>query len=391
MPPGQTISPQEPGSAEPVSSAAPQTPLTQPQPSRSYRKIIIIAVAVAVLAALGGAGFAFNQKRVANQKFSQLAADIKRQELDGLDQYAKVASITNDLGNMIDLATSDNPPADIAQKLTGKVSTLKSSVDGSCSAKSADLTESKINDRVSGVKLNADQEKYVSDMKDVISGLEGTGYSNAGMCTDGPALVSFADNFSKILPGLNALGKVGDSPTPAQLQELKKYADLKLTDDASLKAKLPQTWQMLTDLQAVISGTYNTLNAVANNDYSGALLYGTQLEQLSAKLQTDMSNFTAEINSLDKAENAAATKASLAEISAIEYQKNKGIANPDMQLDLAVPSFRIADASITSYDDEHDHYPAGTSVNDIAGLDENMQKLKDKDLLKNLTYSGLGS
>lgn len=190
---------------------------------------------------------------------------------------------------------------------------------------------------------------------------------------------------------MNVLGKIGDNPTPAQLEDLKKYADVKLSDEASLKAKLPQTWQMLTDLQAIITGSYNTLNAVANDDLSTALLYGGQLEALGTKMQTDLSNFTAEINSLDKTENAAATKASLTEISAIEYQQSRGASNPDMQLDMAVPSFRIADASVVNYDDEHDHYPAGASADGIAGLDENMQKLKDKNLLKNLTYTSLGS
>jgi len=391
MPPNQTISPESSGQHPPNPPVINPSMNLGPASPKPYKKIIMVLLGVVILALLGGAAYAFNQKRVTNQKFNALAADIKKQELDGLRQYAKVASITNDLGNMLDLATSDNPPSDITQKLTSKVTTLKSSIDASCDAKSDDLTKSRINTRISGLKLSAAQKKYVSDIKEVLSGLEATGYSNVGMCTDGPALVSFADNFAKILPGLNALGEVSANPTPTQLEKFKEYADVKLSDEASLKAKLPQTWQLLKDMQEMIKISYNILSAGTSGDFATILRYATQLDSLTTTLQTDLANFNAEVNGLDKAENSAATKASLAEIAAIEYQESHNVSNPNMQLDKSVPGFRIADASITDYDDAHNHYPSGTSVNDIAGLDDNMRKLKDKNILKNLTYTSLGS
>ena len=199
MPPNQVIPPQGP-----AAGSAPQVveSIVPPQPSsgKPYKKIVIILAVVVALAALGGGAYAFNQKRTTTKKFNQLAADIKKQELDGLSRYTKAASITNDFGNMINLATGDNPPADIAQQLSGKVSTLRDAVNTSCSAKDSDLTASIIDTRVKGLRLDADQQKYVSDMKDVIGGLQNTEYSNVGMCASGPAFVSFADNFAKLMP-----------------------------------------------------------------------------------------------------------------------------------------------------------------------------------------------
>lgn len=383
---------------EPVVSApyGPSAPLP-PTPKKSKKGLLVATLAVLLVLVLGSGGalgYMYYQKQMAAKEFNDIALQVKTQELAGARNYVKVAATVDELAPLMAFDGSSGINQNVATTLNKNADSIAAAAAASCKAKASDLTPAAIDQKMKGLPLNDPQKRYISDMKQVIDGLSQSQYSNAGICREGPAFAAMVHNLANVLPGLSLLVSVGGGsmPTDAQMNTLKAFTNASLIGEADMQPLVPQTVKFLKDIQAMMGDLYYELAAVKAGDMSSALTYDTKISDLSGQLSTDSQNMDTEVKNLDKADNDAATKASLTEIAAIDYQTGHKTANANMQLDYALPAFRIAEAAVTSYSDAHSgSYPYGSSIESLAGIDSNLQQLQKAGHLKNLAYSSQGS
>lgn len=403
MPPADTQpSPNQPQIITPGQPPTPAGPVTSgpitaspPPAGRSLKKIIALVVGLVILVVAAGISFTMYQKSAATKKFNSFAAKVTKQENDGADRYVKVAGIVNDFGQLLDISTDGNTTGG-TDKLTAKLNGLKTDVNQACQDKAGDITAANFDQPTKGLKLNANQKKYLADWKTVISNLESSDYSNAGLCSDGQLLVIVANNMLKFVPGIQTLTDIENSasgePTAAQLESLKSFTTIEISDQDKLSASLPHTATFLGDLKSLMSDLYNEASAEQRGDNAAVQRYLNDILTISDSFDKTSAAVDDEISAYDQKINDGAISASKAELAGIEYQNGHKSGNANMQLDPALPAFRIVEASISNYSDKHDSaYPHASNVAGLADIDSTIKGLKDKGYLKDFTYTSTGA
>lgn len=369
-------------------------PTVAEKPDRPLKKLIIAGVVMAVLVVAGIVGAVVYQSSASTKKFNDLVKKITQQEKDGAVGYVKASAAINEFGQLLDVAMNDSGTAG-TEKLTAKIDALKGYASKACQDKASDVTGDSIDKSVKGLKLSAVQKQYISDWKEVISQLEDSDYSNAGLCRDGQAIVSLANNFVKLLPGLNTLSQVETStapPSDAQINSLKTYTTLELTDKDSMSQTMPHTTAYLTDLKTLLADFYYQLAATKSGDAQTAQKYENDIETLLTSIGSSGSAVDDELTAFDKKATETTISASKAEIRGIEYQKSHGSSNPNMQLDAGLPAFRIVEATVTYYSDQHnDSFPHASNIDGLADIDATIKDLKSKGYLKDFSYTSSGA
>jgi len=397
QPQGVSVSPFT-GDVNPAGSvASPVSIGVQPAKAKRGKKLlfgVLIVLLLVILGAGGVFGYTYYQEQMATKAFSDLALQVKNQELDGARNYVKVAGMVYELTPLMSLDGTSGLNQNAATTLNKNAGLIDATASSSCKAQTDDVTAAYIDQKMKGLSLNAAQQRYISDIKQVVDNLNKSEYSNAGLCREGPVMAALIRNIAKLLPGLSLIMQIssGSTPTAAQMNTLKSFANASVIDQSTIQSLMPQAVEYLTDLNTMLGDLYYELAAVQAGDLKGALSYDSKISDLSNQLDADEKSADAEMTDVDKSANGAATKASQVEIAAIDYQVSHKTATSNMQLDYALPSFRIADAVIGNYEDAHNNsYPYGSSIQNLADLDSGLKRLQDAGHLKNLTYSSHGS
>jgi len=376
----------------------PQQLSTDQLPAQHIRRIrtkkrvwlVVGATAVAVLLAVGGVlGYGYYQGRIATNKFNALTLQIKNQELAVARRNAQGTTFVGEITTAI--ATNGSTASATLNASANKLATLAGQ---SCMAGKSAATSATIDQQMKGLRLNALQRRYVSDIKQVLDATKDSSYDDKTLCRDGQLLAALARNYAFLSPGLQVISNLSANPTAAQMDSLKTYATTEpLIDQAALQAATPKTAAFFNDAQQLLSDMYLMFQAAGNGDTASAAQYVSKVTTLGAQIDGDTTAMDAEISNLSKQESTAAIKASQLEIAAIDYQRSHNVTNADMQLDYALPVFRIADATIGNYSDAHDgSYPYGSSGADLVSASPiNMKSLQTRGLLKGMRYQSLGS
>lgn len=368
-------------------------PIQKPVRRRFTRRRVRLAVgsaALVIVLAVGGVvGYGYYEGRVATDKFNALALQIKNQEMAVARRNAQATVLVSGISAAI--AAGDSASGATLNARAGSMSDLANQ---SCSAAKNTVTPAAIDQQMKGLRLDATQQRYVSDIKQVLLVSKDSSYNDATLCRDGMLMAAIARNFAFLNPGLRTLTGLSDTPTASQMDSLKTYAtSTALVDQASLQASTPKTAAFFSDAQQLLSDTYKMFAAINTGDLAGAGQYITKVTSLGTQIDSDTAAMNTEVSNLGKRESVAAIKASQLEIAAIDYQRSHKVADASMQLDYSLPAFRIADATIGNYTDAHSgSYPYGSSAADLVSTSPtDMKALQSRGLLKTMSYQSLGS
>lgn len=382
-------------------TAAMQSTVNQPwelsKPKKPKKRLTIAAIAVVILILLvggGAAGYRYYQVRVATEKFNALALKIKDQELITARNNVKASAIVNGIRPFLSPTTNGSLSKNAGTLLNNKADEISTLANQSCAAQASEVTPAVIDREMKGLALSATQRRYMSDMKQVLADLHDSPYANGTLCRDSKLVAAIARNLATLVPGLVLTENLPDNalPTSTQMNELKVYATKDMVDQATLQATLPESATFFADMHELLNDAYYTFLAAQNNDIGNAQQYLVKLNNVATRLDRDEKSANAEMANVGKKEDGATKKASQEEIAAIDYQRNHKVTNTNMQLDYAVPSFRIADAVINDYTVTHDgSFPYGSSIQALVSIDPAVKQLQTKNLLSNLSYQSLGS
>jgi len=347
--------------------------------------------AVGLIAIIIGAGLDYRAYSV--NKFNALVTSLQAQELAGTKKYITMSTLASNIGNGGVTQSADSAQLAILQK---EADQMKQVASGACGRQATDLTSANLDNSVKRAWLSSSQKQYISDSKNVLKILDSSADSSKGMCSAGTLLAAEAENFVQLLPGTIIVTHIQNDPEMPSSQEidsLKKYTTASAIDRQILQKGDSAGAAYFSAENNLFANVYYYWKATEDGNTAAITTYGNKLNQLSVAFGPIQKKSEDAGKAIDAKLFDAAITASKAQIKLIDAQQS--LPGTAAKLDYAVPVFWMLDGKIQLKADESKNQtnPHATSVAQLVSVmhDSDLTKLAKQNLLKNASYTSLGS